>query len=79
MKHVTFCTAFGQRDSSPNPGKDLLSVQELRRVDDAVNHGEEMKEWVAQHQPKLLVMCGAGDIDTLLQPVKQLLEGNNAN
>jgi UDP-N-acetylmuramate--alanine ligase len=34
---------------------------------------EEMKTWVAEHQPKLLVMAGAGDIDALVQPVKDLL------
>lgn len=35
---------------------------------------EEMKQWVASHRPKLLVMAGAGDIDALVQPVKELLE-----
>jgi len=35
---------------------------------------EEMKTWVSEHQPKLLVMAGAGDIDALVQPVKELLE-----
>jgi len=36
---------------------------------------EEMKTWVKEEKPKLLVMCGAGDIDALLQPVKQILAG----
>ena len=35
---------------------------------------EEMKEWVKEHQPKLLVMCGAGDIDALVEPVKEILQ-----
>lgn len=35
---------------------------------------EELKTWVAEHQPKLLVMAGAGDIDALVQPVKDLLQ-----
>lgn len=35
---------------------------------------EEMKEWVKEHKPALLVMCGAGDIDTLIQPVKDILK-----
>ncbi|MES2330218.1 MAG: UDP-N-acetylmuramate--L-alanine ligase [Bacteroidota bacterium] len=34
---------------------------------------EAMKEWVADNQPKLIVMAGAGDIDALVQPVKDLL------
>lgn len=36
---------------------------------------EEMKAWVKEEKPKLLVMSGAGDIDALLQPVKQILAG----
>ena len=36
---------------------------------------EEMKLWVKKHQPKLLVMCGAGDIDALVEPVKEILQG----
>ena len=35
---------------------------------------EGMKEWMATHQPKLVVMAGAGDIDALVQPVKELLQ-----
>ena len=34
---------------------------------------DEMKQWVAENQPKLIVMAGAGDIDALVQPVKELL------
>lgn len=32
-----------------------------------------MLDWVKLYTPKLLVMCGAGDIDTLVQPVKEIL------
>ena len=35
---------------------------------------EEMIEWIKQEKPKLLVMAGAGDIDALVSPVKQILE-----
>ena len=34
----------------------------------------EMLAWVKKSKPKLLVMCGAGDIDTLVEPVKQMLK-----
>jgi UDP-N-acetylmuramate--alanine ligase len=34
---------------------------------------EVMLNWVKMHKPELVVMCGAGDIDTLLQPVKEIL------
>jgi UDP-N-acetylmuramate--alanine ligase len=36
---------------------------------------EEMKQWVQKQKPKLLVMCGAGDIDALVEPVKEILGG----
>ncbi len=34
---------------------------------------EQLKDWVVTNQPKLIVMAGAGDIDALVQPVKELL------
>jgi UDP-N-acetylmuramate--alanine ligase len=32
-----------------------------------------MLDWVKLYKPKLLVMCGAGDIDALVEPVKEIL------
>jgi UDP-N-acetylmuramate--alanine ligase len=32
-----------------------------------------MLDWVRLYKPKLLVMCGAGDIDALVEPVKNIL------
>lgn len=34
---------------------------------------DAMIEWVKVYQPELLVMCGAGDIDVLIEPVKNIL------
>jgi len=34
---------------------------------------EELKNWVKVHQPKLMVMAGAGDIDALVLPMKEIL------
>lgn len=34
---------------------------------------EEMEKWMQLHKPSLVVMAGAGDIDALVQPVKELL------
>jgi len=36
----------------------------------------DMQTWVKENNPKLVVMAGAGDIDTLLQPVKEILLSN---
>jgi len=35
---------------------------------------EAMLKWVEANRPNLLVLAGAGDIDTLLKPVKEILE-----
>lgn len=34
---------------------------------------EELKAWVKEHKPELLVMAGAGDIDALVLPMKEIL------
>ncbi|GMV78180.1 MAG: UDP-N-acetylmuramate--L-alanine ligase [Chitinophagaceae bacterium] len=34
---------------------------------------ENFKNWVKENKPKLLVMAGAGDIDVLVQPIKEIL------
>jgi UDP-N-acetylmuramate--alanine ligase len=35
---------------------------------------DEIKVWVKDNRPKLLVLAGAGDIDMLVEPVKTVLE-----
>jgi UDP-N-acetylmuramate--alanine ligase len=34
---------------------------------------DDMLQWVGENQPELLVMAGAGDIDVLVEPVKEVL------
>ena len=34
---------------------------------------DQLLEWVKQHKPSLLVMAGAGDIDGMIEPVKNIL------
>ena len=34
----------------------------------------ELKNWVKNNKPALLVMAGAGDIDAMVEPVKEILE-----
>ncbi len=55
-----------------------LILHQMQLTNKQVLSKEDMMNWVKEHQPKLLVMCGAGDIDTLLQPVKEILESNDA-
>jgi len=35
---------------------------------------EQMKAWMREHKPRITVMAGAGDIDALVEPVKNILE-----
>jgi len=51
-----------------------LLLNKMRMVHKQILSKEATKEWVALHQPKLLVIAGAGDIDTLVQPLKALLQ-----
>jgi UDP-N-acetylmuramate--alanine ligase len=51
-----------------------LLLQKMTNTKKQVLSKEAMKEWVAGNQPKLIVMAGAGDIDALVQPVKDLLK-----
>jgi UDP-N-acetylmuramate--alanine ligase len=51
-----------------------LLLQKMNLANKQVLGKDEMKTWVADNQPKLIVMAGAGDIDALVQPVKELLK-----
>jgi len=59
----------------PMPGVESeLILDNMQLPQKQVLTKEVMLDWVKMHKPELVVMCGAGDIDTLLQPVKQILE-----
>jgi UDP-N-acetylmuramate--alanine ligase len=47
--------------------------ERMKAADVRVIEKEEMLEYIKTKQPKLLVMAGAGDIDVLVEPVKDLL------
>jgi UDP-N-acetylmuramate--alanine ligase len=50
-----------------------LLLEKMKGPNKKVLGKEEMKTWVAENKPRLIVMAGAGDIDALVQPVKELL------
>ncbi len=50
-----------------------MILEKMTLKDKKVLSKEAMKQWVKETQPELLVMAGAGDIDVLLQPVKEIL------
>ena len=54
-----------------------IILEKMRLKDKKVLSKEEMVEWVKERSPSLLVMAGAGDIDALVNPVKEILENKS--
>ncbi len=50
-----------------------MILEKMTLKDKHVLSKEDMKHWVRKAQPELLVMAGAGDIDALVEPVKEIL------
>lgn len=51
-----------------------LIVQRMAISNSRVLNREDMKDWIRNNQPNLVVMAGAGDIDASVQPVKEIME-----
>jgi UDP-N-acetylmuramate--alanine ligase len=51
-----------------------MILEKMKLVGKKVLSKEDMQSWVKENKPKLLVMAGAGDIDVLVETVKQILE-----
>jgi UDP-N-acetylmuramate--alanine ligase len=51
-----------------------LLINKMKTAKRTVLQKEEMTQWIADNRPKLVVMAGAGDIDALVNPVKELLQ-----
>jgi UDP-N-acetylmuramate--alanine ligase len=58
----------------PMPGvtSDML-LQKMKNKNSSVKSKEELLEWVEQAQIEILITAGAGDIDTLVEPIKNIL------
>jgi UDP-N-acetylmuramate--alanine ligase len=50
-----------------------LILNEMKLPQKQILAKNAMLDWVKLYKPKLLVMCGAGDIDALVEPVKEIL------
>ena len=53
--------------------KTIANRYKMKLKNKKVLSKDELKVWVKTHQPKLLVMAGAGDIDALVLQVKESL------
>lgn len=54
-----------------------LILREMKLDRKNILNKEALLEWTKNTHPKLLIMCGAGDIDALVAPVKNILASNN--
>ncbi|MBC7722648.1 MAG: UDP-N-acetylmuramate--L-alanine ligase [Pedobacter sp.] len=58
----------------PMPGvSSEMILNKMTIANKQVLSKEAMLDWVKNNKPELLVMAGAGDIDALLQPIKEIL------
>ena len=59
----------------PMPGvTSELILNKMTSADKRILEKTALVEWVKDHKPELLITAGAGDIDTLVQPIKNILE-----
>jgi UDP-N-acetylmuramate--alanine ligase len=55
----------------PIPGvTSAMIIEKMTNKNVVVLQKEALQAWVKEHQPKLLVMAGAGDIDVLIRNIK---------
>jgi UDP-N-acetylmuramate--alanine ligase len=53
-----------------------LILQKMKLDKKKMMGKEALMLWIQQNKPNILVMAGAGDVDTLLLPVKEILQHN---
>lgn len=59
----------------PMPGvTSELILNKMTNADKRILEKEALVDWVKDNKPELLITAGAGDIDTLVQPIKNILE-----
>jgi UDP-N-acetylmuramate--alanine ligase len=59
----------------PMPGvTSELILNKMTNADKRILEKTALVDWVKDHKPELLITAGAGDIDTLVQPIKNILE-----
>ena len=54
-----------------------LIADKMRSAQKQMLDKKEVLDWIRQQRLELLITAGAGDIDTLVGPIKQILEQQN--
>lgn len=59
----------------PMPGvTSELILNKMTNADKRILEKSALVDWIKDNKPELLITAGAGDIDTLVQPIKNILE-----
>jgi UDP-N-acetylmuramate--alanine ligase len=53
-----------------------LILDGIANKNKSIKEKAELLEWIKQQDIELLISSGAGDIDTLVQPIKEILTVN---
>ena len=50
-----------------------MIMNKMKHKNKMILDKKELPEWIKNHKPELLITAGAGDIDTLIEPIKEIL------
>ncbi len=62
----------------PMPGvSSKLILDKMTNQKKSIKEKEQVLQWVKENNTDLLIICGAGDIDTLVEPIKNIVSNKN--
>jgi UDP-N-acetylmuramate--alanine ligase len=70
---VILLPIYPARELPINGVNSEMILNKMQLKEKQVLSKEDFKQWVNMHKPPLLVMAGAGDIDVLVNPIKEIL------
>lgn len=70
---VILLPIYPARELPINGVNSEMILNKMQLKEKQVLSKEDFKQWVNMHKPSLLVMAGAGDIDVLVNPIKEIL------
>jgi len=70
---VILLPIYPARELPINGVNSEMILNKMQLKEKQVLSKEDFKQWVNMHKPSLLVMAGAGDIDILVNPIKEIL------
>ena len=50
-----------------------MILNKMTNKNKAIKEKEDLLQWLKEIEIELLITCGAGDIDTIIEPIKQIL------